>query len=68
MGSKNASTQQPKKPLANDCQDCRVRSLCGTAIVECLMEEIRCQWAAHFRDGKICKHPQAKQFVNPAQP
>jgi len=47
---------------------CRGRLLGDTDIVECLMEVVRCQYATHFRDGRICKHPSAKQFVVPIQP
>lgn len=43
---------------------CRTRLLGGTAIVECLMEGIRCKWIAPFRDGRICKHPSAAQLGN----
>ena len=67
MEQENPATQQLKSHTKND-NTCRVRLLGNSAIVECLMDEMRCQWASHFRDGKICKHPSAGKFVNPTQP
>lgn len=46
---------------------CRARMFNNSDMVECLMETIRCEYAAHFRDGRICNHPSARQFVASVQ-
>ena len=65
MQQKNLNSPQFNNQT-NSNTTCQARLLGGTSIVECLMETIRCQWAASFRDGKICKHPSAEKFVNPS--
>ena len=65
MKQASSPIPQPDNPIPPPA--CRARLLGNSAIVECLMEEVRCQWAAYFRDGRICKHPAAEQFVTPVQ-
>lgn len=68
MDTKNASAQQPDNHPENDCQNCRMRIVVDTDLVECLMEIIRCKWASPFGDTRFCKHPSAKQFALSRQP
>jgi len=61
----NTINQQTSKPKTSGSEECRTRIFSGTALVVCLMESPGCPWAMPFGNESFCKHPSARQFVNP---
>lgn len=53
--------------IDSDCKNCRMSMAGDTHLVECLMEEMTCQWGMHFGDARFCNHPAARQVVKSYQ-